>query len=105
MTLLSNDVFSLFLRDHLPGRSSVRSRQEFIPSGGCERDSLTKERVGMSNVILGFVILVMMVSAILLVFVVVFGGALLVFARSDKERKENPRFPSEGQQVADQKTV
>jgi len=59
----------------------------------------------MSNVILGFVILVMMVSAILLVFVVVFGGALLVFARSDKERKGNPRFPTEGQQVAGQKTV
>jgi len=44
----------------------------------------------MSNVILGFVILVMMVSAILLVFVVVFGGALLVFARSDKEGKKEP---------------
>jgi hypothetical protein len=44
----------------------------------------------MSNVILGFVILVMMVSAILLVFVVVFGGALLVFARSDRKGKEKP---------------
>ncbi len=42
----------------------------------------------MSNVILGFVVLVMMVSAILLVFVVAFGGALLVFVRSDKNGRE-----------------
>ena len=59
----------------------------------------------MSNVILGFVILVMMVSAILLVFVVVFGGALLVFARERQGEEREPRFPAEGQQVAEQKTV
>jgi flagellar basal body-associated protein FliL len=59
----------------------------------------------MSNVILGFVLLVMIVSAILLVFIVAFGGAVLVFSRSDRKEKEQSRFPAEGQQVADQKTI
>jgi hypothetical protein len=59
----------------------------------------------MSNVILGFVVLVAMISAILLAFIVVFGSALLVFARGGEGGDEKSRRPVSGQQVAEQETV
>ena len=59
----------------------------------------------MSNVILGFVVLVAMISAILLAFTVVFGSALLVFSRSGERGNAKSRLPVSGQQVAEQETV
>ncbi|MBP1708221.1 MAG: hypothetical protein H6Q40_10 [Deltaproteobacteria bacterium] len=59
----------------------------------------------MSNVILGFVVLVAMISAILLAFTVVFGSALLVFSRSGERGDTKSRLPVSGQQVAEQETV
>ena len=59
----------------------------------------------MSKVILGFVVLVMIVTAMLLVFIVAFGGALLVFSRKGKKEKGESRSPAQGQRVMEEKTV
>ena len=59
----------------------------------------------MSKVILGFVVLVMIVTAMLLVFIVAFGGALLVFSWKGKKEKEESQSPAQGQRVMEEKTV
>jgi hypothetical protein len=41
----------------------------------------------MSHVILGFLMLISAVSAILVLFIMVFSGALLIFSRAGQEEK------------------
>jgi len=59
----------------------------------------------MSKVILGFVVLVMIVTVILLVFILVFGGALIVFSRKGKKEKEVSQALAQGQRVMEEKTI
>ena len=59
----------------------------------------------MSKVILGFVVLIMIVTVILLLFIVAFGGALLVFSREGKREKEKSRALAQAEPVMEHKTI
>lgn len=59
----------------------------------------------MSKIILGFVVLVMIVTVILLFFIVAFASALLIFTGKGKEEKGESGALAQGKRVIEQKTI